>query len=107
MYAEAASSTGMCTSYFSLKDGQSKIEAYILEGFWAWNQEDIFLCESGVALPLSLTVGSVVDPFSFSSGVYICGGKIKSEKAGMQCLSYKDCLTSKAGTYAVCGCTYS
>jgi hypothetical protein len=60
--------------------------------------------------PNSLSIVPIpgpVDVRNFQKGLYRCGKKIISEKAGATCTTYHDCPSSISGVYAQCGCTYS
>jgi hypothetical protein len=54
-------------------------------GIFAWESEDLFLCQDGYGLKSGL-IGNI-DPFAFSVGLYTCGGLLKSQNAGNPCLS--------------------
>ena len=52
----------MCTKLFSLPKNTV---------FYAWTEEDLFMCKDGYALPdAATTTEQALDPFKFSSGLY-------------------------------------
>jgi hypothetical protein len=93
------SDKGVCTKLFSLPKNTV---------FYAWTEEDLFLCKDGYGLLVSASSGQAIDPFKFESGLYQCGSKngIKSLRAGAQCSTEKDCPSNVNGTFAQCECSY-
>ena len=91
----------LCTKLFSIPKNTQ---------FYAWNEEDQFLCKDGYALAVTNSGEEIkIDPFKFEPGLHQCGSKngIKSLRAGAKCTTDKDCPSTLNGTYAKCECSYS
>ncbi|CDW83523.1 UNKNOWN [Stylonychia lemnae] len=90
--------SGVCQQMFSMSPN-----TYL----YAWSQEDLFMCSGGYGLLVDQK--GVINPFSFESGLYQCGGQnpLKSLKSGQACKSYVDCTSTQSGIYAQCGCSLS
>jgi hypothetical protein len=58
------------------------------------------VCESFCLNIIIVPIPGPVDVRNFQKGLYRCGKKIISEKAGMPCKTFHDCPSSIAGVYA-------
>lgn len=64
------------------------------------------MCTDGYGA-LDIPINGAVDVRNFQKGLYRCGKKLTSMKAGQPCNTFHDCPSDITGVFANCGCTYA